>query len=219
MTNMISLRVAFNSLSYDLGTSFEYLGYSGGKNIYLSYDKNTGWSFVHLNIIQRIIRRVFKCYSNTHLNNVKTHLRSYPCSVNAQDTEYNQKISKLKNRIFRYRLNDSQNASDVSGNVIVRRKVSYIKQLNIRPGFEDIEISIPICDISLFNSTSQTLRLSEAQDSVNLGRILDLANKYTVNTRYQISSSSYGIIECDDGNYVYRQNHNGTHSARQARYI
>ena len=81
---------------------------------------------------------------------------------------------------------------------------SYMITGNPRPGKMHIPIRIPIAKVS-------DLRLTES----NLPEIFRRANEVTVNTRYAVQNTSRVVA----GKMVHRPNHNGTHSARQARHL
>ena len=77
---------------------------------------------------------------------------------------------------------------------------------------EKIDIPIALFEKALENP----LELKEE----NLTRIFDIINKYTLNIPYpcfKLSSRYFGSIF--NMVYVHRPNHNGTHSARQVRYL
>ncbi len=81
---------------------------------------------------------------------------------------------------------------------------SYMITGNSRPGKTHIPIRIPIANVS-------DLQLTEK----NLPEIFRRANKVTVNTQYAVQNTSRFVA----GKMVHRPNHNGTHSARQARHL
>lgn len=83
---------------------------------------------------------------------------------------------------------------------------SYKIEGNRRAGKENIEIIITIANCS-------NLELNES----NLGKIFGLANQYTLNTQYPIENTSRIYPGTDI--VVHRPNHNGTHSARQVRFL
>ncbi|MBA2368530.1 MAG: hypothetical protein H0V82_05855 [Candidatus Protochlamydia sp.] len=86
---------------------------------------------------------------------------------------------------------------------ITSEKPSFVIEGNKRVG-NDSKIWIPIAKI-------KTLTLKEE----NLEKIFSLANQFTLNTPYPIIYDSRWI----DGHLIHRPNHNGTHSARQARSL
>jgi len=81
---------------------------------------------------------------------------------------------------------------------------SYMITGNPRPGKTHIPIRIPIANVS-------DLQLTEG----NLPEIFRRANEVTVNTQYAVQNTSRVFA----GEMVHRPNHNGTHSARQARHL
>ncbi len=78
---------------------------------------------------------------------------------------------------------------------------------NKRAGQDNIEIIIDIAKLP-----PQLCRLSES----TLPDILDLVNKHTLQKPYPCAKGQVVKIA---GEEIYRQNHNGTHSARQLRYV
>lgn len=63
----MSLIGVINSCRTVAGTDFHNLGYRSG--MYLSCEGGN-WSLVQLNCLQRLLRYLFGCYSNTHLNTI-----------------------------------------------------------------------------------------------------------------------------------------------------
>ena len=75
------------------GSNFENLGKNG---LYLSYDSASGWSSVHLNFIQRLIRQFCSCfgiYQSTHLQTITRAL-----TLETEDLDLVSPI--LKNKVM-----------------------------------------------------------------------------------------------------------------------
>lgn len=63
--------------------------------VYLSYDDESGYKIVALNILQRFLRATFGCYSNTHLKRVMVHLSEEDCRTGSPQARVISNIANV----------------------------------------------------------------------------------------------------------------------------
>lgn len=100
---MVTLRQVLNQNSNTLGTQYENLGTSRGRflnknKLLLSYNKDTGWNLVQLNIFQLFLRKVFGFYKETHLKRICEEWTF--TSEEMAETPFEEKIKAIWNRAY-----------------------------------------------------------------------------------------------------------------------